>query len=102
MDVGLRPTKVGASTPCLSCAPNCCLQSLRVIAGQICSRPRLFRRPVEGGADIASGIIRDVAEATELGAQLVELSVILGRLAAKRSEKVEQMLRLDAACARQF
>jgi hypothetical protein len=52
---------------------------------------------VEGSADVAWGIFRDVAVATQLGAQLLEVSVILGELAARRLP--EGWRRLNKRCA---
>ena len=99
---GLRLAEVCACTPSLSCVPYCIPQCLRIAACQICPWPCLTGRHMKGSSDVSGSILRDVAVAAKLGAQLLKLHIVLGELAAEWLKKVEEVLRLDAAGPQQL
>ena len=57
---------------------------------------------MKGSSDVSGSILRDVAIAAKLGAQLLELHIVLGKLAAEGFELVVKVLRLDAADPQQL
>ena len=99
LHIALRLTEVGACAPSVGRAPDCILQSLCIATRRICPLSRLPGRPMKGSTDIAWGVLRDMAVAAKLGAQLLELHIVLGELASEWLEEVEEVLRVDATSA---
>ena len=57
---------------------------------------------MKGRSNVARGILGDVAIPSHLSTKLLELGVCLRKLAAKRLEKVEEVLGLNATCSQKL